>query len=91
MRLTIKRVGGQLPTLQPTRVVDEKDMAPETCALAREFVRRTPRRRSPTHPDAFTYVFELEEEGRIVTTSASFGEVPASLRPILPTLKKGAG
>jgi hypothetical protein len=90
MRLTIKRVGGQLSTLQPTRVVDEADMSPETCALARAFVCNTPRKQSPAHPDAFTYVFELEEEDRITTTSASFDEVPESLRSILPSPKRSA-
>ncbi len=88
MRLTIRRVGGQLPTLQPTCVVEEKDLDAETCQVARTFVRGTPRKRAATHADAFLYVFELEEDGRTATTSASLDEIPEALRPMLPSLRK---
>jgi hypothetical protein len=86
MRLTIRRVGGQLSTLRPTRVLHDVDLTPQACAVVREFVCSKERKRSAQHPDAFTYVFELEEAGAITTTSADFDEVPETLRPMLPTL-----
>jgi hypothetical protein len=88
MRLTIRRVGGQLPTLRPTSVVDERDLDNKTCEIARTFVRETPRREAATQPDVFLYVFELEEDGRITSTSVSFSDVPESLRPMLPSPSK---
>jgi hypothetical protein len=88
MRLTIKRVGGQLPTLQPKCVVDGKDLDAEACKVARAFVRDTPRRQSAPHADAFVYIFELEEDGKTLTTSASFHDVPEVLRPMLPSPRK---
>jgi hypothetical protein len=84
MRLTIRRVGGQLPTFQPTKVVNESELDPATCEIAREFVRSAPPRRSP-HPDAFLYVFQLEEHGEIATVSAAFAEIPDPLKPLLPS------
>jgi hypothetical protein len=84
MRLTIRRVGGQLPTLQPTKVVDEKEIDPATCEIARDFVRSAPPGRSGP-PDTFRYVFELEEHGQTTTASAAFAEIPEALRLLLPS------
>jgi Emfourin len=85
MRLTIRRVGGQLPTFQPTKVVNEGDLDAATIEIARSFVRSTPSGGSASPPDSFRYVFEIEDEGGLTTTSASFAEIPEALRPLLPT------
>jgi hypothetical protein len=88
MRVTIRRVGGHLPTFQPSRIVDGQDLDAETRAELEEFVEKTPRKTSAPHPDAFLYVFELERGGRKVTTSASASEVPEQLRRLLPAVGK---
>ena len=85
MRLTIRRVGGQLPTFQPSRVMTEGDFDAATVEIARSFVRSPPAVGSAPQPDAFRYVFELEDEGEHATASASFADVPEALRPFLPT------
>jgi len=85
MRLTIRRVGGQLPTFQPTKVMTDGDLDAATVEIARSFVRSPPAGGSAPQPDAFRYVFELEDDGGRATASASFAEVPEELRPLLPT------
>jgi hypothetical protein len=84
VRLTIRRVGGQLPTLQPTTVTTDATLDAATCEVARSFVRSPPAGGSTPQPDAFRYIFELEEDGGLATASASFAEVPEALRPLLP-------
>jgi hypothetical protein len=84
MRLTIRRVGGQLPTFQPTKVVTDSDLDATTAEVARSFV-RSPPAASAQQPDSFRYVFELEDDGGLATASASFAEIPEALRPLLPT------
>jgi hypothetical protein len=84
MRLTIRRVGGQLPTFQPTKVVSDSELDSATCEIARQFVRSAPPRRSP-QPDAFVYVFQLEEHGETATVSAAFAEIPEPLKALLPS------
>jgi len=85
MRLTIRRVGGQLPTFQPTNVMSDGDLDAATAEIAKSFVRSPPAADSAPQPDAFRYVFELEDEGERTTASASFSDVPEALRPFLPT------
>lgn len=84
MRLTIRRVGGQLPTFQPTKVVNDSELDPATCEIARAFVRSAPPCR-PGPPDTFRYVFELEEGGQTATASAAFAEIPEALKVLLPS------
>ena len=85
MRLTIRRVGGQLPTFQPTKIMTDGDLDATTAEIARSFVRSPPAGNSAPQPDSFRYVFELEDDGGRATASASFAEVPDALRPLLPT------
>jgi hypothetical protein len=85
MRLTIRRVGGQLPTFQPTKVMTDGDLDAATAEIARSFVRSPPAGGSSVPPDSFRYVFELEDDGGLVTASAGFADVPEELRPLLPT------
>jgi hypothetical protein len=85
MRLTIRRVGGQLPTFQPTKVMTDGDLDAATTEIARSFVRSPPAGGSAQQPDSFRYVFELEDDGGLTTASASFAEIPEALRPLLPT------
>lgn len=85
MRLTIRRVGGQLPTFQPTKVVTDGDLDAATAEIAKSFVRSPPAGGSTPQPDSFRYVFELEDDSGLATTSASFAEVPEALRVLLPT------
>lgn len=85
MRLTIRRVGGQLPTFQPTKVMTDDDLDAATTEIARSFVRSPPAGGTVPQPDAFRYVFELEDDGGLATASASFAEVPEALRRLLPT------
>jgi hypothetical protein len=68
--------------------VEGKDLDDKTCEVTRAFVRDTPRQQSAPHADAFVYVFELEENGKTLTTSASFNDVPDLLRPMLPSPRK---
>ena len=85
MRLTIRRVGGQLPTFRPTTVMTEADLDAATVEIAKSFVRSPPAAGSAPQPDSFRYVFELEEDGGLDTTSACFADVPEALRPLLPS------
>jgi Emfourin len=85
MRLTIRRVGGQLPTFQPARVMTDGDLDAATAEIARSFVRAPPAGGSAPQPDSFRYIFELEDDGGLATASASFAEVPEELRALLPT------
>ena len=85
MRLTIRRVGGQLPTFQPARVMTDGDLDAATFEVARSFVRSPRAGGSAPPPDSFRYVFELEDDGGLATASASFAEIPEPLRPLLPT------
>ena len=85
MRLTIRRVGGQLPTFQPTKVMTDGDLDAATAEIARSFVRSPPAGGSVLQPDSFRYVFELEDDGGLTTASATFAEVPEELRALLPT------
>lgn len=85
MRLTIRRVGGQLPTFQPTKVMTDGDLDAATAEIARSFMRSPPAGGTAPQPDAFRYVFELEDDGGLTTASASFAEIPEALRPLLPT------
>ena len=85
MRLTIRRVGGQLPTFQPTKVVNDGDLDAATVEIARSFVRSPPAVGTAPQPDSFRYVFELEDDSGLTTASASFAEIPEALRPLLPT------
>lgn len=85
MRLTIRRVGGQLPTFQPTKVMTDDDLDAATAEIARSFVRSPPAGGTAPQPDAFRYVFELEDDGGLTTASAGFAEVPEALRRLLPT------
>jgi hypothetical protein len=86
VRLTIRRVGGQLPTFQPTKVMTDGDLDAATAEIARSFVRSPPAADAATpQPDSFRYVFELEDDGGLTTASANFAEIPEALRPLLPT------
>jgi hypothetical protein len=85
VRLTIRRVGGQLPTFQPTKIMTDGDLDATTAEIARSFVRSPPAGNSAPQPDSFRYVFELEDDGGRATASASFAEIPEALRPHLPT------
>lgn len=85
MRLTIRRVGGQLPTFRPAKVMTDADLDAATCEAARLFVRSPPAGAPAPQPDSFRYIFELEEDGGIATASASFAEIPEALRPLLPS------
>ena len=85
MRLTIRRVGGQLPTFQPTTVMTDGDLDTATVEIAKSFVRSPPAGGFTPQPDSFRYIFELEDDGGLATASASFAEVPEELRALLPT------
>jgi hypothetical protein len=85
MRLTIRRVGGQLPTFQPTKVMTDGDHDAATAEVAKSFVCSPPAGGAAPQPDSFRYVFELEDDGGLTTASASFAEIPEALRPLLPT------
>jgi hypothetical protein len=87
VRLTIRRVGGQLPTFQPARVMTDGDLDAATAEIARSFVRSPPAGSAP-QPDSFRYIFELEDEGEHATASASFADVPEALRPFLPAPRR---
>ena len=85
MRLTIRRIGGQLPTFQPTKVMTDVDLDAATAEVAKSFVRSPPAGGATPQPDSFRYVFELEDDGGLTTASATFAEIPEALRPLLPT------
>lgn len=85
MRLTIRRVGGQLPSFQPTKVTTDGDLDAATAEVVRSFVRSPPAGGFAPQPDSFRYIFELEDDSGLATASASFAEIPEALRPLLPT------
>ena len=84
MRLTVRRVGGHLPTLSPSRTIEESDLPPGVRGRLESFLRETQPVRRAAHPEAFAYVFDLDLGGERLTTSASFDDVPEELRGLLP-------
>jgi hypothetical protein len=66
-------------------VMMDGDLDAATAEIARSFVRSPLPSGSAPQPDLFRYVFELEDEGELASTSANFAEVPEELRPLLPT------
>lgn len=83
-RLTVQRVGGLLPTLRPSRTWELAELDEETRAAVLAFMRAAPPVKSARHPDAMSYVFELDAEGRRLTTTAAYAAIPEALRPLLP-------
>jgi hypothetical protein len=87
MRLTVRRVGGMLPSLRlhATHDLDTLDEATRQAVLA--FVKTAPRASRAAHVEAMSYVFELGSGKTMQVTSAVFAAVPEPLRALLPTPK----
>ena len=82
-QLTVRRVGGPLPTLRPSKTWQLDDLDDATRAALRAFVATAGRQRAAAHANAMSYVFELGgSEGG--TVSVAFAQIPEALHPLLP-------
>jgi hypothetical protein len=82
-QLTVRRVGGPLPTLRPSKTWQLDDLDDATCAALRAFGATAGRQRAAAHAGAMSYVFELTGPDA-VTVSVAFTQIPESLHPLLP-------
>ena len=82
--LTVRRVGGLLPTLRPSRTHDMGALDAATQALVKDFVDSSTRQRRAAHADATSYVFELAGPRGTQTVSVGFDAIPKALLDLLP-------
>ena len=82
-QLTVRRVGGPLPTLRPSKTWQLDDLDSATQAALRAFLAGAGRQRAAAHAGAMSYVFELSgpDAG---TVSVAFAQIPDVLHPLLP-------
>jgi hypothetical protein len=84
MRLTVRRVGGHLPALRPSRTIEDQEISPGLRESLVRFLREAGSVERAPHPEAFTYVFDLDIDGERLTASAPFDQVPEELKALLP-------
>jgi hypothetical protein len=82
-QLTVRRVGGPLPTLRPSRSWNLDDLDEATRSALRTFVARAGRQRAAPHAGAMSYVFELAGD-EACTVSVAFAQIPEALHALLP-------
>lgn len=83
-QLTIRRVGGPLPTLRPSKTWALADLDEPTCQAVLAFVASAGRQRGAAHAEAQSWVFELSAAAGGGTVSVPFAAIPASLHALLP-------
>lgn len=79
-QLTVRRVGGMLPTMRPSKTWALDELEPHVRHAAQAFMAAAGRARGAPHAEAMSYVFELD--GR--TVSVPFADIPAELHALLP-------
>ena len=82
-QLTVRRVGGPLPTLRPSKTWAMDDLDDATRAALQALVASAGRQRAAAHAGAMSYVFELTGP-RARTVSVAFAQIPDALHPLLP-------
>ena len=82
-QLTVRRVGGPLPTLRPSKTWPVDDLDDATRAALHAFVASAGRQRAAAHAGAMSYVFELTGPGA-GSVSVAFAQIPDALHPLLP-------
>jgi hypothetical protein len=84
MKLTVQRFGGQIPTLQPRRVLDLSKLEPKATAAVEELIAQgggPPKR----IPDAYSYELKLDkDDGSSQSVTVSEFDVPDVLLKHLP-------
>ena len=84
MKLTVKRFGGHIPTLQPRRVLDLAKLEPKAKAAVQELIAQgggPPKR----IPDAYSYELKLDkDDGSSQSVTVSEFDVPDVLLKHLP-------
>lgn len=83
-KLTVRRVGGLLPTLRPSRTHALDDLDAATQAAVKDFVAAHTRQGRAAHADATSYVFELAGPKGTQTVSVGFDAIPRALLDLLP-------
>ena len=83
-KLTVRRVGGMLPTMRPSKTHDLSSLDAATQAALSQFMDTTGRVEAAPHAEAMNYVFELDSDAGGGKVSAGFVGVPAALRGLLP-------
>lgn len=83
-KLTVRRVGGMLPTMRPSKTHDLSSLDAATQAALTQFMATTGRVEAAPHAGAMNYVFELDSEAGGGKVSAGFAGVPVVLRGLLP-------
>jgi hypothetical protein len=83
MKLTVQRFGGQIPTLQPRRVLDLDKLEPTATAAAEALIAHpAPPKRVP---DAYSYELKLDkDDGTSKSVTVSEFDVPEALLKHLP-------
>ena len=82
-QVTVRRVGGPLPTLRPSKTCQLDDLDGALQAALHDFVANAGRQRAAAHAGAMSYVFELTGP-RARTVSVAFAQIPDALHPLLP-------
>jgi len=84
MKLTVKRFGGQVPTLRPQRVIDLAALEPKVTAAVQALIAHgggPPKR----IPDAYSYELKLDkDDGSSQSVTVSEFDVPDVLLKHLP-------
>ncbi len=83
-KLTVRRVGGMLPTMRPSKTHELSSMDGDTQAALAKFMAGAGRLEKAPHAEAMSYVFEIDGDAGGGKVSAGFGAVPAVLRALLP-------
>jgi hypothetical protein len=84
MKVHVKRFGGQLPTLQPERVLDLAKMDAGSVKAVQALVKRGAQKAARV-PDAYSYKLSLEkDDGSRESVTVSETEIPDELLKHLP-------
>jgi hypothetical protein len=83
-QLTVRRVGGMLPTLRPSKTWDLGDLDDASRQAVLDFMATAGRQRGAAHADAMSYVFELSAAAGGGTVSVPFSAIPKALHGLLP-------
>jgi hypothetical protein len=84
MKLTVQRFGGQIPTLQPRRVLDLAKLGPTATAAVEKLMARAGATAKRV-PDAYSYELKLDkDDGTSKSVTVSEFDVPDVLLKHLP-------
>jgi hypothetical protein len=83
--LTVRRLGGMLPTLRPSKTQSLEGHDHAVLDELRSFINSKTGTSASSHPEAISYQFELRCGDQLEKVNAGFGEIPKRLHPFLPS------